>query len=528
MGRMVPFSPATALTHPSLLIAPEWQFGQSPLEAQTYKDSLRQCVSTRRLVWAPSPIYDGIPIIPASVPAPDIIGEHLPDLRQLWGSPTQWERSPVMLYQAIAFTISKGWVSQLRAPSGLFLKPGPLETRTMTELETCLGKPRQYHPLEHLPECDHPDSARDCDQIAIELGQAVMMRGALWVPADQYDDLPVAQLLVDRPASVGLSDDAWSVLPHPIWFEDGRLSIAIRLALSRGLHQVLKPSAHGIFLISEDEQKRREALGISDAEYSPLPWGERLESEESNRAIPPRPDLPRGDTGPLPEHGPERGSSPSLLLPIPPSARELLFRDPERKSGRRRPRSPSSEGGAKEDVDDAVPLEEDGMEGSGSQPFLSPAEQAAIMKAAEERAAEGDPRFEQWVSQIQEGKSKVMEQREVQRRLQGLAAKRPLTEDEKREGSASLREEGEIQTAALQLLEEMKATLFSIEEQKARDALEREEEMVVADSEEEDHEGDFEVEEEDEDGEGSEGDRSAPGGARNFETAGPEAAGGAL
>ncbi len=72
------------------------------------------------------------------------------------------ERSPVMLYQAIASTIAKGWVSQLRAPGGLFLKPGPLETRTLAELETCLSKPKRYRSLDSLPEPDHPDSCQDC------------------------------------------------------------------------------------------------------------------------------------------------------------------------------------------------------------------------------------------------------------------------------------------------------------------------------------------------------------------------------
>eukprot|EP00961_Rhodomonas_salina_P127756 1722454-Rhodomonas_salina.1 len=64
---------------------------------------------------------------------------------------------------------------------------------------------------------------------------------------------------------------------------------------------------HGVYLLSPREHLRREQLGVSDADYVPLPWEEREESSGQELEDLLTDTLGQQVTGSLGPAGPERG-----------------------------------------------------------------------------------------------------------------------------------------------------------------------------------------------------------------------------
>eukprot|EP00961_Rhodomonas_salina_P150224 2022930-Rhodomonas_salina.1 len=274
MGRMTNWFERFDTDHPTLLLIEEWlPFAQS-LQASPLLTQLRAHVIAVKLAWIPSPIYSGCSVNPASLPCPEAYRSF--DLRNVWGSPVMWSRSPVMLYAVVSLAISHGWIIQARATAGLLLSVGPIVNDETFELQ--LDQPDPYPAVD---EASHSDTRTDWISYSKEIESALDLQGVLWFPPKSCSRVHITPHLLEIPETVAPSDAAWTVIPHALWYEGYSLSQATGLVLLRGKCLAITQSlSQGVYLLSQHEQLRREQLGIADAEYVPLAWDERPEAEE--------------------------------------------------------------------------------------------------------------------------------------------------------------------------------------------------------------------------------------------------------
>jgi hypothetical protein len=278
-------------------------------------------------------------------------------------------------------------------------------------------------------------------------------------------------------------------------------------------------------LLSEAEQKRREGLGIPDAEYVPPPRQERAETDMV--VDPPAVAADGAESGLSPEVGPEAASGAGPARGgIPPSLMEAV------KAKERAATGSGTKGGAQPD------------------PGISSEEQAAIIAAAQLQASSGNAQFGTWVSELLSLRQFIHDQHQLQAHLVALERAGQLSDEQRAQGNHSIAAEREALSSALTLLVTTREALREIGSgapMAAGGSGSATSPLPVDDDEDEGMQGeeldraldefltddDPEEEEEEEEDAGNmeeeeDAGNAAPGGAKTSDNAGPEAAGGAL